>query len=227
MWSRMRPVSSYHHGNLRAGPGRGRRRAGPRPRARTAWCCARWPARPGVSHNAAYRHFADRDALLAEVAALGDGAARARRCSDELDAPCARRRPAGRGPRPGCARPGGPTSSSRVAEPGLFEVAFAAHRPPRPAEADAAPPRPLRPAQPGARRGRRRRLVVAAAPPGRRGGLLGGGARVRHAARARPAGARARRPGAAGQPSSRCSTTWRAAWPDRRAYWPVCRGAPG
>ena len=39
-------------------------RAGARPAARTPSCCARSPAQPGVSHNAAYRHFADHDDLL-------------------------------------------------------------------------------------------------------------------------------------------------------------------
>lgn len=33
--------------------------------------CARWPATPGVSHNAPYRHFRDKEDLLAALAAEG------------------------------------------------------------------------------------------------------------------------------------------------------------
>jgi len=63
-------VTTYHHGNLRAAL----------IETATELASARGPdgvvlrevARlAGVSHNAAYRHFADREELLAEVAAIG------------------------------------------------------------------------------------------------------------------------------------------------------------
>ena len=53
------------------GPGRSRaagaRRNGPRPTS----ACARWPRRVGVSANAVYHHFANKEALLAALAAEG------------------------------------------------------------------------------------------------------------------------------------------------------------
>jgi AcrR family transcriptional regulator len=64
------PAASYHHGNLReslveaaidVARDRGPEGLAVRDLAR----------RVGVSHNAAYRHFADRDALVAEVALRG------------------------------------------------------------------------------------------------------------------------------------------------------------
>jgi AcrR family transcriptional regulator len=66
----LRSVSTYHHGNLRE------------ELVRTAVALAREKGeegvvlrevarRAGVSHNAAYRHFADRDELLAQVALAG------------------------------------------------------------------------------------------------------------------------------------------------------------
>ena len=63
-------VSTYHHGNLRPALVEAAvelaRVSGP------DGVVLREVARQtGVSHNAAYRHFADRDELLAEVAALG------------------------------------------------------------------------------------------------------------------------------------------------------------
>ena len=72
--------------------------------------------RAGVSHNAAYRHFADRAALLAEVSdcAMAD--------LEAGDAHPDRRGHAHRPDRPrgasGCARPAGRTSPSRCASPG-------------------------------------------------------------------------------------------------------------
>src|SRR3712207_9522742 len=60
----------YHHGNLRAAlidTAVAQARAGG-PDAVVLRDAAR---RTGVSHNAAYRHFADRDDLLAEVSARG------------------------------------------------------------------------------------------------------------------------------------------------------------
>jgi AcrR family transcriptional regulator len=63
-------MSTYHHGNLRPAllraAGKMLEREGP------AGISLRDAARrAGVSHNAPYRHFPDRDALLAELAAQG------------------------------------------------------------------------------------------------------------------------------------------------------------
>ena len=63
-------MSTYHHGNLRASllraAGKMLEKEGP------AGISLRDAARrAGVSHNAPYRHFADREALLAELAAEG------------------------------------------------------------------------------------------------------------------------------------------------------------
>jgi AcrR family transcriptional regulator len=113
-------VSSYHHGNLRA------------ELVRTAVELAREQGpdgvvlrevarRAGVSHNAAYRHFADRDELLAATAQAGQ---------DELSRAMAARVARIRG--------GDPTERSvrrlreigkayvnfAVREPGLFATAF-------------------------------------------------------------------------------------------------------
>ena len=65
--------------------------------------------RTGVSHNAAYRHFADRDELLAEVAALAAWPSSSRPCSERLDGgtrdrPGARARRAAARDRPGLRR---------------------------------------------------------------------------------------------------------------------------
>lgn len=63
---------SYHHGNLRAAlleAAAGLARAG----GPDAVVLREVTRRAGVSHNAAYRHFADRDALLDEVCTLGMG----------------------------------------------------------------------------------------------------------------------------------------------------------
>src|ERR1700733_7369058 len=60
----------YHHGNLREALLHGAVRiiaeAGP-----TAFTLREVARRAGVSHNAPYRHFRDKDALLAAVAAQG------------------------------------------------------------------------------------------------------------------------------------------------------------
>ncbi|XUM02185.1 TetR/AcrR family transcriptional regulator [Streptomyces venezuelae ATCC 10712] len=131
---------AYHHGNLRhalveaglslartGGPGSVVLRAASR--------------EAGVSHNAAYRHFEDREALLAAVS---------RRCMDELGGLMSRRL---------AAVPERPEGSRAWAwarldalgaayvefartEPGWFQTAFAAttsHAPVLPQESDAAP----------------------------------------------------------------------------------------
>jgi AcrR family transcriptional regulator len=64
------PRHSYHHGNLREALLQGAIRviaeAGP-----AAFTLREVARRAGVSHNAPYRHFRDKDALLAAVAAQG------------------------------------------------------------------------------------------------------------------------------------------------------------
>ena len=110
----------YHHGNLRAAlveaAAELARTAGP-----DGVVLREVARRTGVSHNAAYRHFADRDELLAEVASLASTSS-SRRCSG------------------GSTRSRSPTPQPRararlretgrayvefaLAEPGLFEVAF-------------------------------------------------------------------------------------------------------
>jgi|SRR6185503_13372903 len=63
-------MSTYHHGDLRAallkGAGKALEKQGI-----TALSLRDAARRAGVSHNAPYRHFADRDALLAALAAEG------------------------------------------------------------------------------------------------------------------------------------------------------------
>ncbi len=115
-------MSTYHHGNLRPALVESAvelaRAAGP------DGVVLREVARQtGVSHNAAYRHFADRDELLAEVAAVGmdhlEQAMRARLATVRT-----------RGPEPRARRRLRETGRAYVlfalSEPGLFEVAFAA-----------------------------------------------------------------------------------------------------
>jgi AcrR family transcriptional regulator len=118
-------VSTYHHGNLRATLiEQGVELA--RSEGPDGVVLREVARRAGVSHNAAYRHFADRDALLAEIAAVG-----MRRLGEamlsEMDAVAeteplprasARLRACGRA-----------YVHFAVAEPGLFTVAFAAATP--------------------------------------------------------------------------------------------------
>src|SRR6266852_9798457 len=64
------PRRAYHHGNLREALLQGAVRViaelGP-----TAFTLREVARRAGVSHNAPYRHFRDKDALLAAVATQG------------------------------------------------------------------------------------------------------------------------------------------------------------
>jgi AcrR family transcriptional regulator len=114
-------VSTYHHGNLRPAlieaAAELARTQGP-----DGVVLREVARRTGVSHNAAYRHFADRDALLAEVATLGMnrlGEAMQRRLEEvTIDDPKERHaeqlRAVGRA-----------YVDFALAEPGLFKVAFA------------------------------------------------------------------------------------------------------
>src|SRR5690349_13456841 len=117
-------VSTYHHGNLRAAlvdaAAELARTSGPE-----GVVLREVARRTGVSHNAAYRHFADRDALLAEVAELGmeklEQTMRQRLAEVSEVEPqaraAARLRATGRA-----------YVEFALAEPGYFEVAFAVPR---------------------------------------------------------------------------------------------------
>src|SRR6186713_1096524 len=175
MSARITDVKAYHHGNLRA------------ELLRTAVDLAREEGpsgvvlreaarRAGVSHNAAYRHFADREELLVATAEAGQ---------DELSRAMANRAARVRG--------GDPADRSvrrlreigkayvlfAVREPGLFATAFAATVE-RPSD------------QPGPRRHGRVRHPVTRPARGGRGRLLVGRARVRPAAHRRSTEGRAR-----------------------------------
>jgi AcrR family transcriptional regulator len=114
-------VSTYHHGNLRAAlieaAAELARTKGP-----DGVVLREVARRTGVSHNAAYRHFADRNALLAEVAALGmerlGHAMQAR--LDEVEVAGPKRRTSEQ-----LRAVGRAYVDFALAEPGLFEVAFA------------------------------------------------------------------------------------------------------
>jgi AcrR family transcriptional regulator len=115
----------YHHGNLRAAlidTAVHQARAG----GADAVLLRDAARRTGVSHNAAYRHFADRDDLLAEVSARGM-AELERRMRDRL----AHLPDADRG-EPASARlraVGREYVHFALAEPGLFATAFGCARP--------------------------------------------------------------------------------------------------
>jgi AcrR family transcriptional regulator len=113
--SRAMPRRPYHHGNLREALLQGAVRviAEVGPAAFTLREVAR---RAGVSHNAPYRHFRDKDALLAAVAAQGF-----RELTRAMRVP---------GERPAQAPSNSPLSElDKLKQSGLAYVAFAVRRP--------------------------------------------------------------------------------------------------
>lgn len=115
----------YHHGNLRAAlidTAVGQARAG----GADAVVLRDAARRTGVSHNAAYRHFADRDELLAEVSERGMAALEQRMrdrlaelSDDDHGGPASAR----------LCTVGREYVHFALAEPGLFATAFACARP--------------------------------------------------------------------------------------------------
>ena len=118
-------MSSYHHGNLRAALiEQGVELA--RAEGAAGVVLREVARRAGVSHNAAYRHFADREALLGEVARAGMRRLRQAMqehldavdregIEDAADRASARLRAVGQA-----------YVGFALAEPGLFDVAFSA-----------------------------------------------------------------------------------------------------
>jgi len=112
--------SSYHHGNLREALVQAAVELG-REKGPDGIVIREVARRTGVSHNAAYRHFADRDELLREVARAGhEGLAQAMidrtrriRTKDPVEHARRRLREVGKG-----------YVDYALAEPGLFAVAF-------------------------------------------------------------------------------------------------------
>lgn len=113
-------VSSYHHGNLREALVQAAVELG-REKGPDGIVIREVARRTGVSHNAAYRHFADRDELLREVARVGldelSAAMLARvrrvRVTDPVDRARRRLRETGKA-----------YVDYALAEPGLFATAF-------------------------------------------------------------------------------------------------------
>ena len=141
-----RPASAaratYHHGDLRralleAGTDLAREGGPDKVVLREA------TRRVGVSANAAYRHFADRDALLGEVVSRAQAPRRRRHQRHDGRRPRTTSTP-GRGPGPGS----GPSASATCASPWTSR-ASSAQRSPCPSTS-AGPPRPMRPATVGA-----------------------------------------------------------------------------
>ncbi len=114
-------MSTYHHGNLRPAlieaAAELARTDGP-----DGVVLREVARRTGVSHNAAYRHFADREALLAEVAALAMhrlGDAMQARLTDVTETDAKQRT------EQQLRAVGHAYVDFALAEPGLFRVAFA------------------------------------------------------------------------------------------------------
>ena len=113
-------MSSYHHGNLREALVENAVALG-REKGPEGIVLREVARRAGVSHNAAYRHFSDRDELIREVArvALGE-------LSDAMRAKVARVR--AKDPQERARRKLRATGQAYVeyalAEPGLFRVGF-------------------------------------------------------------------------------------------------------
>lgn len=122
--------AAYHHGNLREELVR-QAVALAREKGEAGVVLREVARQAGVSHNAAYRHFADRDALLAAVAEVGmlELAAAMRERMDEPVRGNAQRKAQRRLNACGRAYVG-----FALAEPGLFEVAFACADGPTPGE---------------------------------------------------------------------------------------------
>ena len=119
----MSVTRSYHHGSLRPALVEAAAELA-RAKGPDGVVLREVARRTGVSHNAAYRHFADREELLAEVAQLGmDGLEQAMvgrmavvRTRDPRRRALRRLREAGRA-----------YVHFALAEPGLFELAFSSH----------------------------------------------------------------------------------------------------
>lgn len=124
----------YHHGNLREAlveAGLDLTRSG----GERALVMRDVTGRVGVSPNAAYRHFADRDALLEAIA---------ERIREHMADRMHALEPADRSPRALLRAVGLGYIGFALAEPGWFEVAFSTIEPRQDASAEASLPPPLR-----------------------------------------------------------------------------------